>query len=61
MSKKTPVNSELLRILPVHDAEFVSIGIISFLDGAVQLSLVFTLHADESRFLDESSGIGWMK
>jgi hypothetical protein len=53
---KTPVTSGLLRVLPVHDAEFISIEIIPVPNADLKLCLVFKLHADES--LDEVSKLG---
>jgi hypothetical protein len=53
---KTLVDSNLLNILPVHDADFISMEVVPALDGDLKLCLVFKLHPDE--LLNELSKLG---
>jgi len=51
-----PMNLELCRALPIHDAELISIEVVPVPNGAIKLCLSFKLHPDES--LDEVSKLG---
>ncbi len=53
---RIPLTPELLRVLPVHDAQVVSIEIVPGGYGGLRFCLAIRLHGDES--LDEISKLG---